>query len=256
MLLCAVFMLLLLVTPLPTPSVPAAFVPPPILMYHRVDPDPGAGAVASDLTVSPARLREQLEYLRSRGIAAISMAQLEQRLERGEPLDHVVVMTFDDGYADQYRYAVPLLHEFGDSATFYIITGQLGQPRHLTWRQLRTMADMHLDIAAHGVQHDDLSLMNPAQQTYQIEQSVRELHAFLHAPIESYAYPSGRFNRETLAIMRHADVPLAVTTDPAYVLPPENRFEMTRVRVHGGWRLADFASAVQSAFFHPHLVLR
>jgi len=256
MLLRALFTVLLLVTPSPGPSVPAAFVPPPILMYHRVDPDPGTGAVASDLTVTPARLREQLEYLKSRGIAAISMAQLEQRLERGQPLDHVVVITFDDGYADQYRYAVPLLHELGDSATFYIITSQLGRARHLTWQQLRTMAEMHLDIAAHGVQHDDLSLMTASQQTYQIEQSVRELHAFLHEPIESYAYPSGRFNRETLAILRHTQVPLAVTTDPAYVLSPENRFEMTRVRVHGGWRLADFASALQSAFFHPHPVLR
>lgn len=252
----ALLPLLLLVTPSPQPSVPASFVPPPILMYHRVDPDPGTGAVARDLTVTPERLRAQLAYLKTQGIAGISMAQLEQRLERGEPLDHLVVITFDDGYADQYRYAVPLLHLFADSATFYIITGQLGRPRHLTWAQLHAMAALRMDIAAHGVQHDDLSLMTTAQQTYQIDRSVEQLRTFLRSPIESYAYPSGRFNRATLSIVHDARVPLAVTTDPTYVLPPENRFEMTRVRVHGNWQLSDFASALRIAELHPHLVYR
>ncbi len=54
---------------------PKAFVPPPILMYHRVDVDRPRGRVGRDLTIAPQRFAEQLQYLRSHGIAAIDMAQ-------------------------------------------------------------------------------------------------------------------------------------------------------------------------------------
>jgi peptidoglycan/xylan/chitin deacetylase (PgdA/CDA1 family) len=248
--------LLLLVTPSPRPALPAAFEPPPILMYHRVDTDRPADAVGRELTVSPEQFREQLAYLRSEGITPVSMAQMEQRLEHGQPLDHIVVVTFDDGYADQYSYAVPLLHAAGGDATFYIITGEIGRARHLTWSQLRAMAAEHMDIAAHGVEHDDLSLMTPAQQAYQIDSSVQTLQRCLHEPVESYAYPSGRFNRATLKLVRQAGIALAVTTDPAYVLAPENRFEMSRVRVRGDWSIHDFAAALRRATLRRQLVVR
>jgi peptidoglycan/xylan/chitin deacetylase (PgdA/CDA1 family) len=113
-----------------------------------------------------------------------------------------------------------------------------------------------MDLGAHGVQHDDLSLMTPAQQAYQIERSVQTLQTCLHEPVESYAYPSGRFNRTTLKLVREAGVALAVTTDPVYVLPPENRFEMTRVRVRGEWSIRDFAAALRHAALRRRFVLR
>lgn len=112
--------------PSPTAALARTFVPPPILMYHRVDPVRPADHVGRELTVTPASFESQLEYLRAHGIAALSMAELEERLQHGQPLDHAVVLTFDDGYADQYTYALPLLHRFRDSATFYIVTGELG----------------------------------------------------------------------------------------------------------------------------------
>lgn len=225
-------------------------------MYHRVDVDHPADRVGRDLTVSPAQFREQLAYLKAHGIQGISMAEMLERLERGQPLGHIVVLTFDDGYADQARYAVPLLRAFGDSATFYIVTGELGRPRHLTWPDVLSMAREGMDIAAHGVQHDDLSEMPPARQAYEIDDSVAALEHALRRPVESYAYPSGRFNRETLQLVMRANVPLAVTTDPVYVLPPETRFEMTRVRVRSDWSLPNFAHALQAAVQAGRPVIR
>src|SRR5690348_417827 len=137
-------------------GLPPAFVPPPILMYHRVDVDRPAGRVAQELTVSPRQLQAQLAFLRARGIAGISMADLNGRLREGRGLNHTVVLTFDDGYADQYRYAVPLLRRYGARATFYIVTGNVGRRGHLTWDDLRAMLAQGMDIAAHGMQHDDL----------------------------------------------------------------------------------------------------
>lgn len=240
--------------PNPGPALPATFVPPPILMYHRVDLDRAADPLGRELTVTPAQFEEQLAYLKSRGIAGISMAQLRDRLERGLPLDHTVVLTFDDGYADQYEYAAPLLHEYGDAATFFVITGDLDTPRHMTWAQLGVILALGDDIAAHGVAHDDLSQMTPAQQAYQIDDSVTALRQRLHVPVDSYCYPSGRFNRTTLALVHDAGVAFAVTTDSHFVLAPQNRFELPRIRVRSDWNISQFAQAIRSGLERAQIV--
>jgi peptidoglycan/xylan/chitin deacetylase (PgdA/CDA1 family) len=182
------------------------------------------------------------------------MEQLRERLRAGASLDHVVVLTFDDGYADQYGYALPLLHEYGDTATFYIITGAIDTPRHVTWAQLELMSALGQDIAAHGVEHDDLSVMTPAQQAYQIDDSIALLRRRLHVPVDSYCYPSGRFNRTTLSLVQNAGVDMAVTTDPSYVLAPETRFEIPRIRVRSDWTLEQFASAIERELERGHIV--
>ncbi|MFN2449088.1 MAG: polysaccharide deacetylase family protein [Candidatus Baltobacteraceae bacterium] len=238
------------------PALPPVFSTPPILMYHRVDAQVPRDPVGRDLTVTPRQFEAQLRALRAHGLAAVSMAQLERRLRLREPLDRIVVLTFDDGYADQYAFAVPLLREYGGSATFYIVSGEVGRPRHVTWPQLRAMRAQGFDIAAHGVQHDDLSLMSPAAQRYEIETSIAALRRHAHAPVGSYAYPSGRFNAQTLLAVARSGVAFALTTDPAYVVPPETRFEMTRVRVRGEWDSGAFWNGVEAAWRSPHIVRR
>lgn len=233
---------------------PPVFTPPPILMYHRVDVDHPADPVGRDLTVTPQQFEQQLRIMRLHGLRAVSMAEMERRLRAGERVDRIVVLTFDDGYADQYRYAVPLLRKYDGSATFYIVTGQVGRPRHLTWQQIRSLQAQGMEIGAHGVEHDDLSAMSAAQQTYQIRTSVDRLRSFAHAPVTSYAYPSGRFNSATLGIVEKAGIETAVTTDAAYVLRPESRFEISRVRVRSEWDAPAFWNVLQAAEGTPHPV--
>lgn len=217
---------------------------PPILMYHRIDPAIPRDPVGRDLTVTPAAFAEQLRVLRAHRVQAISMADLASRLKKRASLDRVVVLTFDDGYADQILYALPLLRRYDARATFYIVTGTVGTPGHLTWRDLRRLISARMDIGAHGVAHDDLSQMTAAQQEDQIFGSVRSLRRGLRVPIETYAYPSGRFNRQTLPIVRRAGLEFAVTTDAQYVIVPGDPYELTRIRVHGAWNAAALWQAV------------
>ena len=237
-------------------AVPRSFVQPPILMYHRIDtryPHVPFGRV---LTVSPAAFAAQLLYLRQRRISALSMAQFEERMQREQPLHDVVVLTFDDGYADQYRYALPVLRSMGDGATFYIVTGKIGKPGHLTWKMLRTMRADGMDIAGHGVTHDDLTTLSIGHQRAEIFGCVRSLRQHLAVPVLSYAYPSGRFDAGTIALVRAAGIPFALTTDRQYVRPPQNRYELTRLRIVGSWTLADFARRLRIARSAQPRVLR
>jgi peptidoglycan/xylan/chitin deacetylase (PgdA/CDA1 family) len=98
----------------------------PVLMYHHVTPNDGL------VTVAPATFRRQMAWLANHGYRSIGCRDLERFLA-GEPLpDKSVLITFDDGYLDNYVYAHPVLQEFGLHGVIFLITGQIGaesQPR-------------------------------------------------------------------------------------------------------------------------------
>jgi peptidoglycan/xylan/chitin deacetylase (PgdA/CDA1 family) len=99
----------------------------PILMYHHVSPSPGL------VTVSPATFHAQMAWLAKHNYRSIGTDDLAAFLN-GKPLpEKSVMITFDDGYLDNYLYAHPVLQAFGLKAVLFIITGWLGEgePRHL-----------------------------------------------------------------------------------------------------------------------------
>lgn len=92
----------------------------PILMYHHVSPSPGL------VTVSPSCFREHMAKIAREGWQTIGVAELE-RFFAGEPLPRRSVMiTFDDGYLDNFIHAHPVLQEFGLKAVLFLVTGWPG----------------------------------------------------------------------------------------------------------------------------------
>ena len=93
----------------------------PVLMYHHVSP--AAGLV----TVSPAVFRQHMEYLARNGYTTLGAGGVEDFFA-GRPVPHKsVVVTFDDGYFDNFVHAHPMLAEFGLTAMLFIVTGWLGE---------------------------------------------------------------------------------------------------------------------------------
>ncbi|MEJ5211141.1 MAG: polysaccharide deacetylase family protein [Burkholderiales bacterium] len=111
----------------------------PILMYHHVSPQPGL------VTVSPEHFRDQMRWLARHGWHTVTTAELEGFLA-GRPLPPKSVMiTFDDGYLDNFIHAFPLLREYGHRAVVFAITGLIGEgppragktcPDHKTCKRL------------------------------------------------------------------------------------------------------------------------
>ncbi|MDE2584820.1 MAG: polysaccharide deacetylase family protein, partial [Betaproteobacteria bacterium] len=93
----------------------------PVLMYHHVTPQPGL------VTVSPQTFRSHMAWLASHGYRGVGTEALADFLA-GRPLPpKSVVITFDDGYLDNYVYAHPVLAEFGLKAVLFLVTGWLGE---------------------------------------------------------------------------------------------------------------------------------
>jgi len=93
----------------------------PVLMYHHVSPSPGA------ITCTPEHFEDQLRWLRRRGYVSLDTARFAGHLAGSPAPERSVLITFDDGYLDNWVYAAPLLAQYGFSAVLFIVTGWLGQ---------------------------------------------------------------------------------------------------------------------------------
>ncbi len=93
----------------------------PVLMYHHVHP------TKSPLNVQPAMFEEQLAALSKAGYRSLTMRQFADYMN-GQPVpDKSVLITFDDGYLNNYTYAYPLLKKYGMTGVIFVVTGWVGE---------------------------------------------------------------------------------------------------------------------------------
>jgi len=216
----------------------------PVLMYHRVDATVPSDALGRDLTIEPRAFAAQLGYLQKHGIRTMTAAELVRAEAGGEHPRSAIVLTFDDGYADAATTALPILRKFGARGTFYVSSGFVGTPRHVTWKQMREMRAAGMEVACHGTEHLDLSTLDRAGQMREAAGCMKRFARFLGgAPPTTYAYPAGKYDATTLGVMNELGMRAAFTTDPGTVTGLTRRFELPRRRIHHDDDLARFAAA-------------
>lgn len=92
----------------------------PVLMYHHVTPAGGA------INVTPSNFRDQLAWLQQHGYQSLTCAQFAAHLAGTPAPARSVLITFDDGYLDNYVHAWPLLREYGFNAAIFLVTSWIG----------------------------------------------------------------------------------------------------------------------------------
>ena len=238
--------------PMPTPSTPNGYaVTVPILMYHYLSAPPAdADAIRRDLSVSPEQFEAQLAYLRAEGYQTISMAQLSYALAKNTPLPAKrVVITFDDGYRDQYEYAFPLLKKYGYTATFYVFTQVIDENNvnFLTWDMVTEMHRAGMEFGSHSYRHSDLTHRDVDFLVYEILGSKEAIEQRIGEPVTAFCYPSGRYDELAQKVVASANFWSAVTTEWGGDHTYTNRFEMPRVRIRGNDAVAGFAEKLAIA---------
>ncbi len=146
---------------------------PVVVMYHRVDVSAPRDPVSQRLTISPAQFADELRSIHRMGFHTIGIAELAHDMATRQPRMRAVLITFDDGYSDQFRYAFPILERFGDRATFFVNVGTIGTPRHLTWSDVDAMSKAGMSIECHGVDHVESSV--PRRRS---AEAIRSISAF------------------------------------------------------------------------------
>jgi peptidoglycan/xylan/chitin deacetylase (PgdA/CDA1 family) len=216
-------------------------------MYHHIGETPeGADEIRTGLTVSEANFREQMDYLADNGYHPISETDLFKALYYGDELPpHAVMLTFDDGYEDNYLVAATELERHGFPATFFIITGSVGEEEQMDWDQVRELDRQGMDIGSHTVSHPDLSIISLTDARFELEQSQSEIAGNLGHPVYWLSYPAGAYDADVLDLARESGYLLAVTTDPGEHHSSDAPLEIQRYRIRSDTSIGEFAELVR-----------
>ncbi len=207
----------------------------PILVYHSVAPhDPGETETQRAYRVSPERFEAQMEILRDAGIAVVPLARLVAALLDGEPLPpRSVVLTFDDGWVNQYRHAFPVLVRHGYPATFFVFTNPIGRDtRFMDWGQLRELTEAGMTVGSHSRTHPYLGrIADPAELRREVAGSRTLLEERLGVEVRFFAYPFGEWSPALEASVRDGGY-LAARGFPGGVWNgPQHRWSLRAVAV-------------------------
>ncbi len=199
----------------------------PILMYHQVlDKQPALAKF--NLHVLAADLEKQFQFLRDHGFKTVVFEDLLTKRMPKKP----VILTFDDGYENNYRFLFPLLKKYKMKAVIYILADRkhktnfwdkpLGEAEHALLKPsqiLEMQKSGWVEFGSHSFKHDRLTLLKKAEQEKQIAGSKKTLEGFLKKPVHSFAYPYGVFNEEIKKMTEAAGYTfgLAVQHGPARI---------------------------------------
>ncbi|HKW12565.1 MAG TPA: polysaccharide deacetylase family protein [Gemmatimonadaceae bacterium] len=178
----------------------------PILVYHSVMPHhPGQTAEQRVLSVDDSVFVAQMRYLVDGGYHVVSFAALVDAIEGRDTLpNRAVVITFDDGWENQYRHAFPILQRFGLTATFFVFTTPIGKDGKLmSWEQLRELQDAGMTIGSHTRTHPVLPDCHAALHN-EVAMSREDIKQHLGRAPDFFAYPFGAWDAESAAWARTA----------------------------------------------------
>ena len=215
----------------------------PILMYHyiRVNPDP-SDRLGFSLSIPPAEFDRQMRYLAEDGYGTVSFDQI---YDSSQPLpEKPILLTFDDGYADAYTAAFPVLQRYGFRATFYVVTDFVGRPGYLTVEQIREMAAAGMSFGSHSVSHLSLTTLSAERLERELSQSRTQLEGLLERPVLDLCYPLGRFNQGVRQAVERAGYRSATTTQYGFASSGGDQLLLPRIRIWGGLILRNFASLI------------
>lgn len=205
----------------------------PVLMYHHISPSPGA------ITASPENFEDQLRWLSRNAYTSLTASEFASHLAGAQVPKRSVLITFDDGYLDNWVYAYPLLKKYGFKAVVFLVTSwvhdgpvrpHLGQvdvlpetPEHtecerridagrsdeviLRWSEIRAMqAEGVVEFHSHTHTHTRWDLVDAANKNRHIQEELeasrRSLETHLGSVQPHFCWPQGYFDPEYQALAK------------------------------------------------------
>jgi peptidoglycan/xylan/chitin deacetylase (PgdA/CDA1 family) len=203
----------------------------PIIMYHSVSSEENLSENKCN-SVSEKVFKYQMEFLKRHQYNVISLDALVSAIKERKPLPHnSVVLTFDDGYADNYSCAFPILKQYGFPATIFIAPRLIGNKGYLTWEQVKEMDAGGVSFGSHTLSHAYLPDLSLGQQKREIVVSKKIIENQLGHRINNFCYRSGGFTDLIKEQVRKAGYLSACTTNRGYRRFNRDVYELKRIRL-------------------------
>ncbi len=242
---------------IPTMSMVSHSPPVAVLMYHKVSPLRSVGG--RGLRVTPQEFAWQMKYLKDQGFTTITGEDLIRYLKQKRRLpSRAVMITFDDGYEDNYLYAYPIMKKYGIKATIFIVADEMGrynawdvilnkQPFNplLNWDEASEMSHHGIEFGSHTLTHPHLAKIDLKQAKREIFDSKAEIEHQLGVEVTTFAYPYGNYDKNVVDLIKQAGYGCAFTTRTGPVLRQSDPYLLKRFRVNGYTTKTSFATLVK-----------
>jgi peptidoglycan/xylan/chitin deacetylase (PgdA/CDA1 family) len=187
-------------------------------MYHEVSDSPEKNKVIRNTnpaySLSVAQFSEQMEYLYENGYKTLSLNKLIDYPSSNREKN--VVITFDDGWENNYTNAFPILMKWGLTATIFVIIGCIGRPRYVDWNQLEEMNKEGISIQSHTSSHRPLSILETDEIMCELEGSKKSIENHLGTRVDLLSVPHGMINRKVIDIARAVGYRAICTSEPGF----------------------------------------
>lgn len=208
-----------------------------ILEYHKIN-DWSHDAY----TVPPAEFAAQMDELLAQGYTTISLVDFLRAKKGKETLpEKPLILTFDDGYIDNYTDMLPILEERGMKGTVFMVTNNIDRPGYLSWKALKEMKKRDIEIGSHTANHIPLTEMPPAEADNELRVSKLIMEWNGVPGIFGFSYPNGKYEDYIIELLKKNDYLAAVTGDPGLNTMETNPYLLHRVNIpRPRWGLTEF----------------
>ncbi len=226
----------------------------PVLMYHEISAEPRS---ASRLAVHPESFERQLGYLDDHGYVPVTAGQLAAAISEpadggGRLPDKPVVLTFDDGFADFYDTALPLLGRHGFTASVFVTSGWVtgdtaasaAPASMLSWPAIEDLAATGIEVGAHSVRHPQLDQLGPAALRGELTDSKKAIEDRLGARIPGMAYPFGYSSEQVRRLAAEVGYDYACAVGNRLVSESASAYALPRLTVGRSTTMTSFARTV------------
>lgn len=185
----------------------------PILMFHEVGRE-NNGDYDDANFIRKQDLEAIMLYLSSNGYKTITMSELYDNWTNGTPLpEKSVVLTFDDGYASHFTFVKDIMSRFNAKATFYIVQDRLFmgiEGRNI--EGVKVLKDAGMEIGVHTYSHPDFIGMTYDEIYKEVKTCKDFLEDELGITLETFSFPFGNYNDESIKVLKDLGLKTAVTT--------------------------------------------
>jgi len=194
--------------------------------------------------IEPHLLRTHVRYLHEAGHTFVDADWLLRWVAGEAPqVPRPTLLTFDDGLANLYEQALPILRAEQVPALVFVVAGQVGgtsawepHPAHrqlpaLTWERMREMQEEGIAFGSHTMTHPRLSGLPEERCRWELAESKRILEEGLGRPVETLAYPYGDCNERIERAAQELGYRAAFTTVPGLNSPTTDRLALRRMNV-------------------------
>lgn len=165
----------------------------PVLLYHKIDKNLFA---------------KQMSYLAKKRYRTFSLNEFV----KSKFQEKSIILTFDDGFEDNYLYIYPILEKYNFKATFFLTTDLVGTSPFISWNQVREMSARGMFFEAHTCTHANLVNLTFAEAKYEIRNSKKVIEDKIGKPVNFFSYPYSKFNDTIREIVKENGYQAACST--------------------------------------------